>query len=104
MKKSRLLSASYGVCGKARSAGNVDYLGKEGNEVHRPRMTRLTGGSGARADYVGPLGKVVNIACEVRLASPRAKPSELSRLFHQPARSLVPDSGALETASVCKRV
>ncbi len=85
LKKSRLLSASYGVCDKARSEGNVGDLVEEGNEAHRPRMARLAGGSGVRAACVGPLDKVTDIAFETRLVSPHARTSELSRLFQQAA-------------------
>lgn len=85
LNKSHVLSASYGACGKAPFAANVDHLGKEGNEVHRLRMKRPSGGSGARADCVGPLGKVNYITGEARLISTRARASELLRLVQQPA-------------------
>ena len=94
--KCRILFEGYLLCksvdkrspessGEAPSAANVGHLGKDGNEVHRPRMTRPSGGSGALAARVGPLGKVTYIAGESRLASTHARASELLRLIQQAA-------------------
>jgi hypothetical protein len=69
LTKSHVLSASQGLCGEARCAGNVGHLGKQCNEVHRALVKRPSGGSGSHADRVAAFGKVTDITGKLRLAS-----------------------------------
>jgi hypothetical protein len=75
---SRLLSPHNGVCGEATSAANVEYIGKEGNDDHRPCCVSPSGVYRACPGCVARLANVLDIACGARLTRTGAISSELS--------------------------
>ncbi len=72
----RLLSAPYGLFGKARFAGNIEHIAKQCNEVQKARTTRPAGVSRVRHCGVAALANMPDITCGLCLALTDARSSE----------------------------